>query len=120
LAWSDHVKCYSGRSATRRRDDVQHESVLHDIDSRIGTDGRHECSGHFGSRRVTSSVRDPIAMVTAFPGQRDRSCRVGVEVRTPGDEFSNSIRTLSHQDVDRSFVTQPSAGFKGVSHVLGR
>ena len=114
------MKRYSGRSATRRRDDVKDESVLHDINSRISADGRHESSGHFGSRRVTSGMSDPIAMVTAFTGQRDRSRRVGVEVRTPGDEFSNSIRTLSHQDVDRPFVTQPSTRFEGVSHVLGR
>ena len=32
----------------------------------------------------------------------------------------NSIRTLSHQDVDRPFVTQPSTRFEGVPHVLGR
>jgi hypothetical protein len=120
LTWSDHMKCHPGRSATRRRDDVKDESVLYDINSRISTDGRHECSGHFGSRCVTSGMSDPIAMVTTFTRQRDRSCRVGVEVRTPGDEFSNSIRTLGHQDVDGPFVAQPSTRFEGVSHVLGR
>ena len=113
------MECHPGCSTTRRRDDVKDESVLHDINSRISADGRHKCSGHFGSSCVTSGMSDPIAMVTTFTGQRDRSCRVGVEMCTPGDEFSNSIRTLSHQDVDRPFVTQPSTRFEGVSHVLG-
>jgi hypothetical protein len=114
------MECHPGRSATGRRDQVKDESVLHDINSRISADRSHESSRHFGSRCITSGMSDPIAMVTTFTRQRDRSCRVGVEVRTPGDEFSNSIGTLGHQDVGGPFVTQPSTRFEGVSHVLSR
>jgi hypothetical protein len=65
-------------------------------------------------------VRDAIAMVASLTSQGDRACRIGVEVRTEGNQLANSVRALRHENADRLFIAQAHAGDEGVAQVIFR
>ena len=69
LTLAHHVQGDPGDPAVRREQRIDGQGVLDHLDVRRRLDGRHQCALDLRAGGVAAGVRDPVAMVTALPGQ---------------------------------------------------
>ena len=123
LTLAEHVQRNAGRPAVRGAQQVDGERMLDHLElgARAGLgEGDQQRARDLRTGRVAASVRDPAAQVTAFPGQRQRTRRLAVELRAKVDEPPDGAGPIGHERAHSSHVTDASPGGQRVLKVLLR
>ena len=105
-------------------EEVDDERMLDDLDPGVVDDPPQrldEGARDLLAGRVTSGVRDPVAVVPALAGQFDLAIVGAIELRTEGDQFlAHPLGTFGHEDPHSLDITQADPGDQGVLEVLLR
>ncbi len=117
-ALAEHVQRHARRTSVGGAQQVQDQGVLDQPDPRVRLDRGDQRALHLGPGRVAAGVHDPVAVVTALPGQRQLAGGVAVEGRTERHELAQPRRALLAEHAHGGDVAQPDAGDEGVAQVL--
>ena len=123
LSLTDDVEGGPGDPVLLVGKEVDDERMLDDLDPGVVDDPPQrldEGARDLLAGRVTSGVRDPVAVVPALAGQFDLAIVGAIELRTEGDQFAHPLGTFGHEDPHSLDITQADPGDQGVLEVLLR
>ena len=97
---------------------IEHEGPLDELDTRVERDGRYEGSGDLGAGRISTRVRDAIAMVTTLTRECESASGVEIEVRAEADEIAYAVGALGDECGHAIDVAESGPGDECVVQVL--